>query len=173
GGLGACAIGVGGADAVEVMAGLPFELRFPKRIAVFLTGRLGGWTAPKDVILWLAGQLGVSGAANAILAYIGPGARALSATGKATIANRGAELGAPTSLFPADARMASYLRATGRADLARIAERNRTLLAPDPEAEAQPEKVYDRVVALDLSALEPHVVGPHSPDRAPPLSALA
>src|SRR5262249_30060005 len=135
GGLGACAIGVGGADAVEVMAGLPFELRFPKRIAVFLTGRLRGSTAPQDVILWLAGQLGASGATNAILEHIGPGARAPSRTGKARTANMGAELGATTSLSPADARMASYLRATGRADLARIAERNRTLLAPDPEAE--------------------------------------
>ena len=173
GGLGACAIGVGGADAVEVMAGLPWELRYPTRIAVFLTGALGGWTAPKDAILWLAGQLGVAGATNAILEYVGPGARALSATGKATIANMGAELGATTSLFPADERMAVYLRATGRAELARIAERHQRLLEPDPEVEAQPEKFYDRVLALDLSALEPHVVGPHSPDRARPLSALA
>jgi aconitate hydratase len=173
GGLGACAIGVGGADAVEVMAGLPFELRYPRRIAVRLTGAIGGWTAPKDVILWLAGQLGVAGATNAIIEYIGPGARTLSATGKATIANMGAELGATTSLFPADERMAVYLRATGRAELARLADRHRPLLEPDPEAEARPEAVYDRVLALDLAALEPHVVGPHSPDRARPLSALA
>src|SRR6266404_1565134 len=145
GGLGACAIGVGGADAVEVMAGLPWELRYPTRIAVFLTGALGGWTAPKDAILWLAGQLGVAGATNAILEYVGPGARALSATGKATIANMGAELGATTSLFPADERMAVYLRATGRAELARIAERHQRLLEPDPEVEAQPEMFYDRV----------------------------
>jgi aconitate hydratase len=173
GGLGACAVGVGGADAVEVMAGLPWELRYPRRIAVFLTGELGGWTAPKDVILWVAGQLTVSGATHAIVEYIGPGARTLSATGKATIANMGAELGATTSLFPADDRMSAYLSATGRAELARIAERNRSLLEPDPEAEAHPERVYDRVLALDLSALEPHVVGPHSPDRARALSALA
>jgi aconitate hydratase len=173
GGLGACAIGVGGADAVEVMAGLPFDLRYPRRIAVRLTGELGGWTAPKDVILWLAGQLGVAGATNAIVEYIGPGARSLSATGKATIANMGAELGATTSLFPADERMAVYLRATGRAELADLAERHRALLEPDPEAEARPEQVYDHVLALDLAELEPHVVGPHSPDRARPLSALA
>ncbi len=173
GGLGACAVGVGGADAVEVMAGLPWELRYPKRIAVFLSGKLGGWTAPKDVILWLAGRLTVSGATHAILEYIGPGARTLSATGKATIANMGAELGATTSLFPFDEHIAVYLRATGRAELARIAERSRPLLEPDPIAEAQPEQAYDRVIALDLSALEPHVVGPHSPDRARPLSTLA
>src|SRR5215813_1278682 len=172
GGLGACAIGVGGADAVEVMAGLPFELRFPKRIAVFLTGRLGGWTAPKDVILWLAGELGVSGATNAVLEYIGPGARTLSATGKATIANMGAEVGATTSVFPADERMLSYLRATGRAAIAPLVERHGHLLAPDPEVEASPERHYDRVLRLDLSRLEPHVAGPHSPDRARPLSQL-
>jgi aconitate hydratase len=173
GGLGACAIGVGGADAVEVMAGLPFELLHPRRIAVFLTGALDGWTAPKDVILWLAGRLGVSGATHAIVEYIGPGARALSATGKATICNMGAELGATTSLFPADARISAYLHATGRGEIARLAEAARALLEPDPDAEAHPERVYDRVLELDLSTLEPHVVGPHSPDRARPLSRLA
>jgi aconitate hydratase len=173
GGLGACAVGVGGADAVEAMAGLPFELLHPKRIAVFLTGRLGGWTAPKDVILWLAGRLGVTGATHAIVEYIGPGARTLSATGKATICNMGAELGATTSLFPTDARMAAYLAATGRGEIARLAQAARALLEPDPEAEADPERVYDRVLELDLSTLEPHVVGPHSPDRARPISRLA
>jgi aconitate hydratase len=173
GGLGACAIGVGGADAVEAMAGLPFELLYPRRIAVFLTGSLGGWTAPKDVILWVAGQLSVSGGTNAIVEYIGPGARALSATGKATIANMGAEVGATTSLFPADERMAEYLRATGRAELAELMARHAALLAPDPEVEAHPDDHYERVLELDLSALEPHVVGPHSPDRARPLSRLA
>jgi aconitate hydratase len=173
GGLGACAVGVGGADAVEVMAGLPWELLYPKRIAVFLTGRLGGWTAPKDVILWVAGQLTVSGATHAILEYVGPGARTLSATGKATISNMGAELGATTSLFPMDEHMAAYLRATGRGELALLAEQNRPLLEPDPDAEAHPERSYDRVLELDLSTLEPHVVGPHSPDRARPLSRLA
>jgi aconitate hydratase len=173
GGLGACAVGVGGADAVEVMAGLPWELLYPKRIAVVLTGRLGGWSAPKDVILWLAGRLGVSGATNAVVEYIGPGARTISATGKATIANMGAELGATTSIFPGDARISEYLRATGRDELARAAERSRSLLEPDREAEARPERVYDQVLDLDLAKLEPHVVGPHSPDRARPLSQLA
>jgi aconitate hydratase len=174
GGLGACAVGVGGADAVEAMAGLPFELLRPRRIAVVLTGALSGWSAAKDVILWLAGQLGVAGATNAILEYVGPGARTLSATGKATIANMGAELGATTSVFPADDAMADYLRATGRGALVEPLRRNAPrLLAPDPEAEADPAAHYEQVIALDLGALEPHVVGPHSPDRARPLSALA
>jgi aconitate hydratase len=173
GGLGACAIGVGGADAVEAMAGLPFELRYPRRIAVVLRGRLGGWTAPKDVILWLAARLTVSGATHAIVEYVGPGARTLGATGKATIANMGAELGATTSLFPADAHMAEYLEATRRGDLAQLADRYRALLEPDPDAEADPRAHYDEVIELDLSALEPHVAGPHSPDRGRPLSQLA
>jgi aconitate hydratase len=172
-GLGACAIGVGGADAVEVIAGLPWELRDPRRIAVVLTGHLCGWAAPKDVILWLAGQLGASGGTHAILEYVGPGARTLGATGKATIGNMGAELGATTSLFPADPHMLRYLRATGRAELAAVVERHLPLLAPDAEAEAHPERHYERVLELDLSKLEPHVVGPHTPDRARPLSALA
>jgi aconitate hydratase len=173
GGLGACAVGVGGADAVDVISGLPWEVLYPRRIAVYLTGRLGGWTAPKDVILYVAGLLSVSGGTNAILEYIGPGARSISATGKATIANMGAELGATTSMFPADERMAAYLRATGRDFLLPLMERNRDLLAPDAEVEADPEAHYDRVIRLDLSALEPHVVGPHSPDRARPISKFA
>ena len=173
GGLGACAVGVGGADAVEVIAGLPWEVLYPKRIAVVLTGKLAGWTSPKDVILWVAGQLTVSGGTNAIVEYIGPGARTISATGKATITNMGAELGATTSMFPADERMGEYLRATGREELARFAAQRLDLLEPDGEAEACPEKVYDRVLELDLSKLEPHVVGPHSPDRARPISRLA
>ncbi|HTO08866.1 MAG TPA: aconitate hydratase [Myxococcota bacterium] len=173
GGLGACAIGVGGADAVEAIAGMPWGLLFPRRIAVVLSGALGGWTAPKDVILWVAGQLSVSGATNAIVEYIGPGARTLSATGKATIANMGAELGATTSMFPADAHMAKYLAATGRGEIAREVERAGALLEPDPEVERDPESHYDRVLRLDLSALEPHVVGPHTPDRARPVSRLA
>jgi aconitate hydratase len=172
GGLGACAVGVGGADAVEVMAGLPWEVLYPRHIAVFLTGQLSGWTAPKDVILYVAGKLTVSGGTNAIVEYIGPGARTISATGKATITNMGAELGATTSMFPADAKMATYLRATGRADLVPLAERNQALLTPDAEVEAHPEKYYDVVVELDLSKLEPYVVGPHSPDRARPISKL-
>jgi aconitate hydratase A / 2-methylisocitrate dehydratase len=173
GGLGACAVGVGGADAVEVMAGLAWELLYPTRIAVVLSGALAGWTAPKDVILWLAGQLSVSGATNAIVEYIGPGARSLGATGKATIANMGAELGATTSLFAADEHMAEYLCATGRSELAQRMRRSQPLLQPDPEVESDPGAHYDRVLELDLSRLEPHVVGPHSPDRARPLSRLA
>jgi aconitate hydratase len=173
GGLGACAVGVGGADAVETMAGLPWEVLYPRHIAVYLTGQLSGWTAPKDVILYVAGQLTVSGGTNAIVEYIGPGARTISATGKATITNMGAELGATTSMFPYDARMARYLRATGRGDLVSLAERHTHLLAPDEAVEAYPEQYYDRVVELDLSKLEPYVVGPHSPDRARPISRLA
>jgi aconitate hydratase len=173
GGLGACAVGVGGADAVEVISGLPWELLAPRHIAVHLTGSLGGWTAPKDVILYVAGQLGVAGGTNAIVEYIGPGARTISATGKATITNMGAELGATTSMFPADDRMSVYLRATGRGDLIPVIERNRHLLEPDADVEARPEKYYDRVIELDLSRLEPHVVGPHTPDRARPVSMLA
>ena len=173
GGLGACAVGVGGADAVEVMAGLPWEVLYPRHIAVYLTGKLSGWTAPKDVILYVAGQLTVAGGTNAIVEYIGPGARTISATGKATITNMGAELGATTSMFPLDEKMATYLKATGRGDLAPIAARYPHLLAPDKEVEADPEKYYERVVRLDLSSLEPYVVGPHSPDRARPIGKLA
>ncbi|HEU4371399.1 MAG TPA: aconitate hydratase [Methylomirabilota bacterium] len=173
GGLGACAVGVGGADAVEVMAGLPWEVLYPRHIAVYLTGKLGGWTAPKDVILYVAGQLTVSGGTNAIVEYIGPGARTLSATGKATITNMGAELGATTSMFPADDKMFAYLRATGRGALVPPAQQHLSMLAPDEEVERDPEKYYDRVVRLDLSGLEPHVVGPHTPDRARPISRLA
>ncbi len=173
GGLGACAVGVGGADAVETIAGLPWEVLYPKHIAVYLTGKMSGWTAPKDVILYVAGALTVSGGTNAIVEYIGPGARTISATGKATITNMGAELGATTSMFPADEHMARYLRATGRGALVPLMEKNMALLQPDPEVEADPEKYYDRVVRLDLSKLEPHVVGPHSPDRARPISKLA
>ena len=173
GGLGACAVGVGGADAVEVMAGLPWEVLYPRHIAVYLTGQLSGWTAPKDVILYVAGKLTVSGGTNAIVEYIGPGARTISATGKATITNMGAELGATTSMFPFDPKMAAYLRATGRGDLVPLAERYQQILAPDADVEAHPEKHYDTVVELDLSKLEPYMVGPHSPDRARPISKLA
>jgi aconitate hydratase len=173
GGLGACAVGVGGADAVEVMAGLPWEVLYPTHIAVYLTGALNGWAAPKDVILYVAGQLTVAGGTNAIVEYIGPGARAISATGKATITNMGAELGATTSVFPYDERMAKYLRATGRGDLVALAEQHRHLLAPDEEVEADPDRYYDRVIRLDLSELTPYLVGPHSPDRARPIAELA
>jgi aconitate hydratase len=173
GGLGACAVGVGGADAVETIAGLPWEVLYPRHIAVFLTGQLAGWTAPKDVILYVAGQLTVSGGTNAIVEYIGPGARTISATGKATITNMGAELGATTSVFPADEHMARYLRATGKPDLVPLFQQHQDMLEPDKEVEADPAKYYDRVVELDLSKLEPYMVGPHSPDRARPISRLA
>lgn len=173
GGLGSISVGVGGADAVEVMAGLPWEVLYPRIIGVKLTGELSGWTAPKDVILYLAGELTVSGGTNAIIEYFGPGTSSISATGKATITNMGAELGATTSVFPYDERMAKYLAATGRAELAEIAEKNKHLLTADPECEANPDDYYDRVVEIDLSTLEPHVVGPHSPDRARPISQLA
>jgi aconitate hydratase len=173
GGLGACSVGVGGADAVEVIAGLPWEVLYPRHIAVYLTGELNGWTAPKDVILYVAGRLTVSGGTNAIVEYIGPGARTISATGKATITNMGAELGATTSMFPYDEHMARYLRATGKPDLVPLAEAHLDMLAPDREIEADPAKYYDQVVELDLSKLEPHIVGPHSPDRARRISRLA
>ena len=173
GGLGACSVGVGGADAVETMAGLPWEVLYPTHIAVYLTGELNGWTAPKDVILYVAGALTVSGATNAIVEYIGPGARTISATGKATITNMGAELGATTSMFPYDDHMGQYLRATNRAALVPLAEKYKHLLSPDDEVEAEPEKFYDKVVRLDLSTLEPHLTGPHSPDRARPISQMA
>ena len=173
GGLGSCAVGVGGADAVEVMAGLPWELLFPRHIGVHLTGEMSGWTAPKDVILYLAGELTVSGGTNAIIEYFGPGAPSISCTGKATITNMGAELGATTSIFAYDERMQSYLHATSRGALAELADRHRGLLVPDEEVEADPEPYFDRIVEIDLARLEPHVVGPHSPDRARPISALA
>src|SRR5262245_30193036 len=173
GGLGSCAVGVGGADAVEVMAGLPWELLYPKFIGVYLTGEVNGWTAPKDVILRLAGELTVAGGTNAIIEYFGPGTRSISCTGKATITNMGAELGATTSMFPYDQRMGRYLAATGRGELAKLADRYAHLLAADEEALARPADFFDRIVEIDLSTLEPHIVGPHSPDRARPISRLA
>jgi aconitate hydratase A / 2-methylisocitrate dehydratase len=173
GGLGACSVGVGGADAVEVMAGLPWEVLYPRVIGVRLTGQMSGWTAPKDVILRLAGELSVSGGTNSIIEYFGPGTQTISATGKATITNMGAELGATTSMFPYDARMGAYLAATGRAELAKLAAERASLLSADPEVEANPAAYFDRLVEIDLSKLEPHIVGPHSPDRARPISALA
>ena len=158
---------------MEVMAGLPWEVLFPRRIGVFLTGEMSGWTAPKDVILRLAGKLTVSGGTNAIIEYIGPGADSISCTGKATITNMGAEIGATTSVFPYDTRMARYLEATGRSALARLADANRDVLRADAEVVERPHDFFDRVVEIDLSTLEPHVVGPHSPDRARPISMLS
>jgi aconitate hydratase len=173
GGIAACAVGVGGADAVDAMAGLPWEVLYPKHIGVLLTGELSGWTAPKDIILRLAGELTVSGGTNAIIEYFGPGAHTISCTGKATITNMGAELGATTSIFEYDAHIAKYLEVTGRSELAALAEQNINLLALDEDVLKNPEKYYDRLVEIDLSTLEPHAVGPHSPDRARPLSQLA
>ena len=173
GGLGMLAIGVGGADAAEVMAGLPWEVMYPNRIGVFLTGELSGWTAPKDVILYLAGVLSVKGGTNAIIEYLGPGTRSISCTGKATITNMGAELGATCSVFPFDERMATYLRATRRGDLAEAAQRNLHLLTADPEVETHPQDYYHRIVKIDLSTLEPQVVGPHTPDLARSVSRMS
>jgi len=173
GGLGMLAIGVGGADAGEVMAGLPWEVLHPKLIGVKLTGKLGGWASPKDVILYLCGLLTVKGGTNKIVEYFGPGAETISATGKGTITNMGAELGATTSVFQFDPKMAAYLRITDREDIARLAEANKALLTADPEVIQAPEKYYDQVVEIDLSSLEPHVVGPHTPDLARPISKMA
>jgi aconitate hydratase len=173
GGLGMVAIGVGGADCGEAMAGLPWEVLHPKLIGVHLTGKLGGWTAPKDVITYLCTLLTVKGGTNKVLEYFGPGAESISATGKGTICNMGAELGATTSLFPFDSRMAAYLRATERADIATAAEAQREHLVADPQVSTSPEKFYDEIVEIDLDTLEPHIVGPHSPDRGRPISKLA
>ena len=173
GGLGMLAVGVGGADAADVMAGLPWEVMYPQTIGVHLTGEMSGWTAPKDVILYLAGVLTVSGGTNAIIEYFGPGTRSISCTGKATITNMGAELGATCSVFPFDQRMDTYLRATRRASLADLAHSRRGLLKADDEVEGDPQRYYQRVVEIDLSRLEPQVVGPHTPDLARPISALA
>jgi aconitate hydratase len=173
GGLGMVAIGVGGADCGEAMAGLAWEVLHPKLVGVHLTGKLGGWTAPKDVITYLCTLLTVKGGTNKVIEYFGPGAESISATGKGTICNMGAELGATTSLFPFDSRMAAYLRATERADIAALAEEHRTHLVADPEVLATPGTFYDEIVEIDLDTLEPHIVGPHSPDRGRPISKLA
>ena len=172
GGLGMLAIGVGGADAGEVMAGLPWEVLHPKLIGVKLTGRLNGWTSPKDVILYICGKLTVKGGTNKIVEYFGPGAETISATGKGTITNMGAELGATTSIFPFDQKMVEYLTITERKEIADLAEANESMLVADPEVYASPEKYFDEILEIDLSTLEPHVVGPHSPDLARPISAL-
>ena len=173
GGLGMVAIGVGGIDAAETMAGLPWDLLYPKRIGVYLTGKLNGWTAPKDIILYVAGKLTVSGGTNAIIEYFGPGAKSISCTGKATITNMGAEIGATCSIFPYDERMEKYLKTTNREKIAELANKHRELLVPDPQIEQNPEKYFDKIIRIDLSTLEPHVVGPHTPDLARPISHLA
>lgn len=173
GGLGMVAIGVGGADAVDVMTGMEWELKMPKLIGVRLTGELNGWTAPKDVILKLAGILTVKGGTNAIIEYFGSGTASLSATGKATICNMGAEVGATTSLFPYDERMAVYLKATGREEVAVMADSVAADLRADDEVMARPEDFYDRVIEINLSELEPYINGPFTPDAATPISEFA
>ncbi len=170
GGLGMAAIGVGGSDAVDVMVGMPWEVLYPKVAGVRLTGQLGGWTAGKDIILKLLEILTVKGGTNKIIEYFGPGVESLSCTAQATIANMGAELGATCSLFPYHAGMGAYLRATRRADTADLADRYAAFLRPDPEIEKEPAKYFDEVIDIDLDALEPYVVGPHSPDKARPIS---
>ena len=173
GGLGMFAAGVGGADAVDVLADFPWEVLHPNVVGVKLTGAPSGWTAPKDVILYLCGLLTVAGGTNRVIEYFGPGAEEISCTGKATICNMGAELGATCSIFPYDRRMATYLEATERSALAALADEHADLLRADAEVEADPERYYEMVVEIDLSKLEPHVVGPHTPDLARPVSQLA
>ncbi len=173
GGLGMVAIGVGGLDAAETMAGMPWELLYPKRIGVKLTGELSGWTAPKDIILKVAEQLTVSGGTNSIVEYFGPGTKSISCTGKATITNMGAEIGATCSVFPYDERMETYLKYTNRGDIAELANQNKESLVADPEVESNPEKFFDRVIEINLSTLEPHIVGPHTPDLARSISVLS
>ena len=172
GGLGMVAIGVGGADAVDVMAGMPWELKFPKLIGVNLTGEMSGWTSAKDVILKVAGILTVKGGTGAIVEYFGPGADKMSCTGKGTICNMGAEIGATTSLFGYDEHMAKYLRATGRQEVADLADTMKDNLCADDEVLANPDEYYDQLVEIDLSTLEPHLNGPFTPDRATPVSEM-
>ena len=172
GGLGMIAIGVGGADAVDVMSGMAWELKFPKLIGVKLTGRLSGWTAPKDVILKVAGILTVKGGTGAVVEYFGEGATSMSCTGKGTICNMGAEVGATTSTFGYDDSMGRYLRATNRADVADAADKIAPYLTGDPEVYANPEKYFDQVIEINLSELEPHLNGPFTPDLATPISKM-
>ena len=180
GGLGMIAIGVGGLDAAEVMAGMSWELLYPKRIGVFLTGELNGWASPKDIILYVASKLTVYGGTNAIIEYFGPGASTISCTGKATITNMGAEIGATCSIFSYDKKMDIYLRATGREEIADLANNYRNLFTIDQEIEAEisedREKAhdyFDQLIEIDLSKLEPYLVGPHTPDLARPISKMA
>jgi aconitate hydratase len=173
GGLGMIAIGVGGADACDVMAGLPWELKFPQLIGVNLTGKLSGWTSAKDVILKVAGILTVKGGTDRILEYFGPGAESISCTGKGTICNMGAEIGATTSIFTYDTKMSDYLKSTGRADLAALADGVAEHLTGDKEAYQNPEKYFDQVIEINLDELEPHVNGPYTPDLAWPISKFA
>jgi aconitate hydratase len=180
GGLGMIAIGVGGLDAAEVMAGMPWELLYPKRIGVFLTGKLNGWTSPKDIILYVASKVTVYGGTNAIIEYFGPGSRTISCTGKATITNMGAEIGATCSIFSYDNKMETYLRATKRGGIADLANKYRDLFTLDKEIEQEITKerekaqhYFDQLIEIDLSSLEPYIVGPHTPDLARPISKMA
>jgi len=173
GGLGMIAIGVGGADAVDVMAGMPWELKFPKLVGVKLTGEMSGWTSAKDVILKVAGILTVKGGTGKVVEYFGEGAASISCTGKGTICNMGAEIGATTSLFGYDQKMRDYLSGTGRADVVAEADRIAEHLTGDPEVYASPERYFDEVIEIDLSSLEPHINGPYSPDKAWPISKFA
>src|SRR5918995_6667824 len=180
GGLGMVAIGVGGLDAAEAMSGLPWELLYPKRIGVYLTGKLNGWASPKDIILYLSSKLKVSGGTNAIIEYFGPGAKTISCTGKATITNMGAEVGATCSVFPYDKRMEIYLRSLGRGRIADLANSHLDLLTQDPEVESEimqdrnnVPKYFDQLIEIDLSKLEPYIVGPHTPDLGRPISKMA
>ncbi|MBI3009823.1 MAG: aconitate hydratase [Candidatus Omnitrophica bacterium] len=173
GGLGMLAIGVGGSDAADVMAGLPWEIKCPALIGCRLTGELRGWTSPKDVILKLCGLLTTKGGTDKIIEFFGPGTRSISATGKATITNMGAEVGATTSIFPFDDRMLTYLKATGRGELGELALQHAAELTADPEVASDPSLFFDEIVEIDLSSLEPYVVGPHRPDAARPISELS
>jgi aconitate hydratase len=166
------AIGVGGADAMEVMAGLPFTIRWPGVIGVHLTGKLSGWSSPKDVILKVCEELTVKGGTSHIVEYFGPGASSISCTGKGTICNMGAEVGATTSLFPYDNSMGRYLDATGRSGVSELAAKHSSLLVADPEVLENPENFYDRIIEINLSELEPMIVGPHTPDLARSVSDL-
>lgn len=172
GGLGMVAVGVGGADAVDVMAGMPWELKFPKLIGVKLTGKMNGWTSAKDVILKVAGILTVKGGTGAIVEYFGEGAKSLSATGKGTICNMGAEIGATTSTFGYDDSMRRYLRATDRSDVVELADKVAEHLTGDSEVYANPEKYFDQVIEIDLSTLSPHLNGPFTPDLATPVADM-
>ena len=173
GGLGMLAIGVGGVDAAETMAGVPWELLYPKRVGVYLKGEMNGWTSAKDVILYVAGELSVSGGTNSIIEYFGPGTKSISCTGKATITNMGAEIGATCSIFPYDERMEVYLKSTGRKQIADLANKYKEYLTADSDVEQNPEKYFDKIIEIDLAKLEPHIVGPHTPDLARPISQLA
>jgi len=173
GGLGMVAVGVGGLDAAETMAGMPWELLYPKKIGIKLVGELNGWTSPKDIILKVADELTVSGGTNSIVEYFGPGTKSISCTGKATIANMGAEIGATCSVFPYDERMETYLKYTNREKIAELANQNKESLVADPEVENNPEEFFDKVITIDLSTLEPHIVGPHTPDLARKISELS